>query len=82
MHAIGDLDRAVPVPPGRPWLPDDVEAWSLRWVLLHILEEVARHAGHADIVPESIDGATMFELMAAAEGWPATEWVRPWEPAS
>ena len=29
-----------------------------RWVLLHLLEELARHAGHADIIRESIDGVT------------------------
>jgi hypothetical protein len=28
-----------------------------RWVLFHLIEEVARHAGHADIIRESIDGA-------------------------
>ena len=50
----------------------------VRWVLLHLVEEIGRHAGHADIVRESIDGATMYELMAAAEGWPATEWLQPW----
>ena len=75
-----ELDRPVPVPKGVPWFPDDVEAWSVRWVLLHILEETARHAGHADIVRESIDGATMYELMAGAEGWPETEWLKPWRP--
>jgi hypothetical protein len=75
-----DLDHAVPVPKGVPWFPDDVEAWSFRWVLLHLVEEYARHAGHADIVRESIDGATMYELMAAAEGWPATDWLQPWTP--
>ena len=79
---IADLGGPVPVPKGVPWFPDDVEAWSVRWVLLHLIEETARHAGHADIVRESIDGATMYELMAAAEGWPATEWLQPWEPAS
>lgn len=31
---------------------------SLRWALIHMLEEVARHAGHADILRESIDGFT------------------------
>ena len=77
-----DLDRPVPVPKGVPWFPDDVEAWSVRWVLLHLVEEIARHAGHADIIRESIDGATMYELMAAAEGWPATDWLQPWAPAS
>ena len=69
------LDQPVPVPKGVPWFPDDVDAWSVRWVLLHLVEEIARHAGHADIIRESIDGATMFELMAAAEGWPATDWL-------
>lgn len=77
-----ELDTPVPVPKGVPWFPDDIEAWSVRWVLLHLIEELARHAGHADIVRESIDGATTYELMAAAEGWPATEWLRPWEPPS
>ncbi|PSK98964.1 uncharacterized protein DUF664 [Murinocardiopsis flavida] len=31
---------------------------SLRWTLIHMLEEVARHAGHADILRESLDGST------------------------
>lgn len=31
---------------------------SLRWVLIHMIEETARHAGHMDIVRELIDGAT------------------------
>ncbi|MGW0336910.1 DinB family protein [Streptomyces sp. NPDC003011] len=34
------------------------EAVSLRWVLVHMIEETARHAGHMDIVRELIDGAT------------------------
>ena len=79
---ISDLGQAVPVPKGVPWYPDDIDAWSVRWVLLHLIEEVARHAGHADIVRESIDGATMYALMAAAEGWPATDWLTPWQPAA
>ncbi len=33
---------------------------SLRWVLIHMVEEVARHAGHADIVRELIDGTTGY----------------------
>ena len=76
---IEDLGQAVPVPKGVPWFPQDVEAWSVRWVLLHLIEELGRHAGHADIVRESIDGATTYELLAAHEGWPATEWMQPWE---
>jgi uncharacterized damage-inducible protein DinB len=79
---VTDLGQAVPVPPGVPWFPADVEAWSVRWVLLHLIEETARHGGHADIVRESIDGATFHPLMAAAEGWPATPWLQPWKAAA
>lgn len=31
---------------------------NLRWVLVHMLEETARHAGHADVLGELIDGRT------------------------
>jgi hypothetical protein len=64
-----DLDAAVPVPVPQdaPWFPKDVDAWSVRWVFLHVISELARHAGHADIIRESIDGATMYELVAACE---------------
>jgi hypothetical protein len=31
---------------------------DLRWVLTHLLEETARHAGHADILRELLDGST------------------------
>ncbi|TKG64538.1 DinB family protein [Prauserella endophytica] len=75
---IDDLGRPVPVPKDVPWFPDDVGAWSVRWVLLRVIEETARHAGHADILRESIDGATAFPLMAAAEGWPETPFLKPW----
>lgn len=76
---IPNLGQAVPVPKGVPWYPSDIDAWSVRWVLLHLIEETARHAGHADIIRESIDGATAMPLLAAAEGWPPTPWLQPWE---
>jgi uncharacterized damage-inducible protein DinB len=31
---------------------------SLRWIMIHMIEEYARHCGHADLIRESIDGAT------------------------
>ncbi len=76
---VADLSMPVPVPRDAPWFPKDVDAWSARWVLLHLVEEIARHAGHADIIREHIDGATMYELMAGAEGWPETPWLKPWQ---
>ena len=76
---IDDLGEPVPVPRGVPWFSTEVEAWSLRWVLLHLIEETARHAGHADIVRESLDGASSISLLAAAEDWPANDFVQPWK---
>lgn len=75
-----DLDTPVPVPHDVPWFPKDVDNWSVRWVALHLTEELTRHAGHADIIRESIDGATMYELMAAYEEWPETDFLRRWRP--
>jgi len=40
---------------GTAWSGDTV---SMRWVLIHMIEETARHAGHMDIVRELIDGMT------------------------
>jgi uncharacterized damage-inducible protein DinB len=74
-----DLDAAVPVPRDVPWFPKDLEAWSVRWVILHVINELARHAGHADIVRETIDGATMYDLIAGLEGWEIAGWVTPWK---
>lgn len=76
-----DLDTAVPVPRDVPWFPHDVDNWSVRWVAMHLIEELGRHAGHADIIRESIDRATMYELLAAEEQWPETDWIKRWRPA-
>lgn len=45
-----DLDHVVPHP--------QLGEVSLRWVLVHLIEETARHAGHADILRELTDGTT------------------------
>jgi hypothetical protein len=76
-----NLDALVPVPHDVPWFPKDIDHWTVRWVALHLIEELTRHAGHSDIIRESIDGATMYELMAANEEWPETDWVKRWKPA-
>ncbi|MGE2832573.1 DinB family protein [Mycobacterium sp. SMC-4] len=75
-----DLGAAVPIPQHVPWFPKDFPAWSVRWVFFHMIEELARHAGQGDVIRESIDGATLYELLAGLEGWPATEWLTPWSP--
>ena len=53
--AAADLDdraRRVEQRDGVPFQP------SLRWILVHLIEEYARHCGHADILRQAIDGAT------------------------
>jgi len=44
---------------------DGEPGYSVRWVLQHMLEETARHAGHADITRELIDGAVGFSRYEA-----------------
>lgn len=75
-----DLDTPVPVPDA-PWFPKDVEAWSVRWVWWHLVEELTRHAGHGDIVRETLDGATMYALVAARDGLPDLPFLKAWKPA-
>jgi uncharacterized damage-inducible protein DinB len=71
---LDDLGALLPATTqGVPWIPAGL-VWTPRWVLLHIIEETARHAGHADILRESIDGQTCYALMAAAEGWTDLPW--------
>jgi uncharacterized damage-inducible protein DinB len=74
-----DLDAEVPVPQDIPWFPKNQRAWSVRWVILHVINELARHSGHADIIRETIDGATMYELIAGLENWEIEGWVQPWK---
>ncbi|MDL5204328.1 DinB family protein [Streptomyces sp. ALI-76-A] len=53
--ALPDLDATQPLPKA-PWFEAD-SRWSARRVLLHVIAETAQHAGHADIIRESLDGA-------------------------
>ncbi|HEY0497516.1 MAG TPA: DinB family protein [Kutzneria sp.] len=49
-----DLGKSWPLPEA-PWFPPNT-SWSIRRVLMHIIAETAQHAGHADIIRETIDG--------------------------
>lgn len=40
------------------WASSEDQRRSLRWIVVHMIEETGRHAGHADILRESIDGQT------------------------
>lgn len=56
MAEIEDLNQ--------PCALEQAKQWNARWVLLHVLQETARHAGHADIIRESLDGAKASDLTA------------------
>src|SRR5258707_10015440 len=55
------LDDAVPEP--------DMGQVSLRWVYVHMIEETARHVGHADILREQNDGAAGIDCESAHATW-------------
>ena len=61
--AVSDrvIGEAVPGPTGWPrcpWRSSDGKPISLRWIVCHLIEEYARHNGHADLLRQSIDGET------------------------
>ncbi|MFF8603294.1 DinB family protein [Streptomyces sp. NPDC015232] len=61
VRSVPSLDQEFPLPPA-PWFPKDGRV-SVRWMLLHLVQEIGRHAGHADVIRESLDGRTSFELI-------------------
>ncbi|MGI5349655.1 DinB family protein [Streptomyces sp. CA-250714] len=68
---LSSLDETFVVPPA-PW--DKGGEFSWRWGLLHLIEEYARHAGHADIVRETIDGKGAFDLVFETGAMPEPDW--------
>ncbi len=58
-----------------PWWPPQRSTVTLHRIVVHVTEDVARHAGHADIVRELIDGATGLRAdntnMPNGVDWPA-----------
>lgn len=62
IRAVPSLDDTFPLPEA-PWFPKEGRV-SMRWLMLHLVEEIGRHAGHADIIRESLDGKSSFDLVA------------------
>jgi Protein of unknown function (DUF664) len=51
-----------------------------RYFLVHQIEELARHAGHADILREQIDGMSVPAIVLTADGMPASDYFQPYVP--
>ncbi|QIP85368.1 DinB family protein [Streptomyces sp. Tu 2975] len=66
IRSVPSMDDTFPLPPA-PWFPKDARV-SMRWLMMHLVEEIARHAGHADIIRESLDGKGAFDLVALEQG--------------
>ena len=59
INTLPSLDDSQPLPEA-PWFEPGAR-WSARRAILHILAETAQHAGHADIIRESLDGAKTMD---------------------
>ncbi|MFS0695622.1 DinB family protein [Streptomyces nitrosporeus] len=64
---IDGMDDTFPLPEA-PWFPPGTRC-SMRWMLIHLVEEIGRHAGHADILRETLDGRSALELVAEEAGY-------------
>ncbi|MDI3406774.1 DinB family protein [Streptomyces cavernicola] len=69
IRSAPDLNATFALP-DQPWFPK--ERVSLRWLLLRLISEMDRHAGHADVIRESLDGKTAFELVAEEQAQGST----------
>lgn len=75
-----DPGSAMTAPPA-PWDGSYAPSESVqRFSLVHHVEEFARHAGHADVIREQIDGATAASLLMAVEEREGNDFVQPWTP--
>lgn len=74
VRAAGSMDDTFVVPPA-PWDAGGVFSW--RWGLLHLIEEVGRHAGHADVIRETLDGKGAFDLVFETGAMPEPDWAAP-----
>src|SRR5690348_13171642 len=61
--SLPSLDVSVQLPT-TPWSPPEPQFWSARRIVLHLIHETAQHAGHADIIRESLDGANSTAQLA------------------
>lgn len=84
LAAIAASDPAAEnVAPPAPWQGiHDARPIHTRYYLVHQVEEMARHAGHADIIREQLDGCSVPSLVMTLEGAPANPFFEPYVPAA
>ncbi|MEO5663473.1 MAG: DUF664 domain-containing protein [Nocardioides sp.] len=81
VDAVGSMDPgadALQAP--APWFGQfEPTRVTKRMLALHLIEEFARHAGHADVVREQLDGALAGQLTMAVNNIPGNDFIQPWE---
>jgi len=82
LAAIAAADPSAPsVEPPTPWYGIyDSRPANVRYYLVHQIEEMARHAGHADIIREQIDGIAVPQIVLSECGAPANDFFQPYVP--
>lgn len=79
--AAADPEADFLAPPA-PWFGlFQPQPAKLRYFLVHLIEESARHAGHVDIIREQLDGVFVPALVLTREGVPANDFFEPYVPA-
>jgi len=81
--ALAATDPSAPtIEDPAPWFGVfDNRPARARYLLVHQIEEMARHAGHADIIREEIDGVSVASIVLTADGMPANDYFAPYVPA-
>jgi hypothetical protein len=82
LAAVAATDPGSPtVEPPSPWHGiHDARPANARYYLVHQIEEMARHAGHADILREQIDGMAVPAIVLSEEGTPGNDYFQPYVP--
>ncbi len=83
LAALGDTDPDVErLAPPAPWSGiSEAMPIRARYYLAHQVEELARHAGHADILREQVDGTSVPVLVMTRAGVPANPFFQPYAPS-
>jgi hypothetical protein len=84
LAAIAATDpSAAAVEPPAPWFGIlDARPSNARYYLVHQVEELARHAGHADIIREQIDGVSVPAIVLTQDGLASGSFFDPYVPAA
>jgi len=84
LDAVAATDpSATVIEPPSPWFGRyEPQPALARYYLVHQIEELARHAGHADILREEVDGISIANIVLTHDGVAANDFFQPYEPAA